>query len=90
MADEKWEILMKQTIIRCDICPGGTGMELVERLSNHKVRGKSYRRRRFQCPVCDYHKTIFASGEGDEKIWPEKGVEDAKLIAWKETRNREL
>ena len=64
-------------------------MEMVKRLSNHKARGVSYRRRRFQCPVCGYQKTIFASGEGDEKIWPEKGVEDAKSIAREESDNRE-
>ena len=81
---------MNQPIISCDICPGDVEMKMVERLSNHIVRGRSYRRRRFQCPVCDYQKMIFASGTGDEKTWPEKGIEDAKSITRKETRNREF
>ena len=70
----------------CDIC--GAPMILEKRLSNAKTKTGICRRRRFKCSVCDYKKVIFASGSGDEKSWPERGIEDVKKMFRKEEINR--
>ena len=71
----------------CDICPGSVPMKLKERLPNSQ---KGYRKRRFKCPVCDYEKVIYAGGEGDEKIFPERGIATVRAIAKKESENRDF
>lgn len=75
--------------IVCDICPCDVEMKLKERLSNYKRAGRTFRRRRFICPVCNYEKLVIAGGEGDEKLIPERGIAVVKAIAKKESENRD-
>ena len=65
-------------------------MVLEKRLPNYKKGGREYRRRRFKCTICDYQKTIFASGDADEKYIPERGIQQAEAIAKRESKNREF
>ena len=77
-----------EAVFYCDIC--GAPMRLLERLPNHKSKGKEYRKRRFGCTFCDYKKLIIAGGEGDERIFPERGIAQVEAIARKESKNREI
>ena len=70
----------------CDIC--NAPMELEKRLSNVRKRGSVYRRRRFKCTVCDYQKVIYAGGSGDEKRWPQTGIDEIKKTFQQEEINR--
>ena len=65
-------------------------MVLEKRLPNYKKGGREYHRRRFKCTICDYQKTIFASGDADEKYIPERGIQQAEAIARQESKNREF
>lgn len=53
--------------ITCDICPGGTPMQMIKRLPNikRKTRPGHYRVRRYQCPICGHQQTIHAGGSRD-------------------------
>ena len=44
--------------------------------------------RRFKCSVCDYRKMIIAGGGGDEKHYPQKGIEEVKKNFEQEEINR--
>ena len=73
-----------ETEFYCDIC--GAPMTL-------EKRGKSKhgnRIRRFACTFCDFKKTVFASGEADEKFIPEQGIEAVKRMYRKEEINRDF
>ncbi len=73
----------------CDIC--GAPMKFVKRLANHISRiGTQYRRRRFACTVCDYEKTIYASGDADEEFIPNQGIDEINKIFKQEEVNREI
>lgn len=68
----------------CDIC--GAPMVLEK-----KGKSKSGNRiRRFTCTICDFKKTIYASGIMDEKFIPDKGLEAVKKMFKKEENNRSL
>jgi hypothetical protein len=71
----------------CDIC--NAPMKLEVRLTNVHKRGSVYRRRRFKCTFCDYVKVIYAGGSGDEKTWPQTGVDEINKIFKQEEENRD-
>lgn len=79
---------MAKTEFYCDIC--GAPMELEKRLPNHKKGCRSYRRRRFRCMVCDYKKLIIANGTGDEKHWPQLGIDEVNRNFKQEEENRDF
>ncbi len=78
---------MKKVI--CDVC--SSEMKMEKRLSNHKpLKGQECRRRRFVCQNCGWRITVFAEGDGDLRLIPERGLNVVKAIARKESENREL
>lgn len=79
---------MENGIIYCDICPGSVEMILVEKLKTHTNPHTSYRRRRFECPVCGHRKLIMGDGAGDEKHIPQQAIDEIKEIARQESENR--
>ena len=75
-----------ETEFYCDIC--NAPMKLVKRLSNAHTKTGICRRRKFKCMVCDYEKVIYSSGSGDEKIWPQTGIDEVERIFKQEEINR--
>ena len=75
-----------ETEFYCDIC--NAPLELEKRLNNVRTHRGIFRRRRFRCTVCDYKKVIYAGGSGDEKFWPQTGIDEVEKIFVQEEINR--
>ena len=69
----------------CDICTAP--MELKETLPKNSKR--KYKIHRYKCTICDFEKTIFGSGEMDENIIPNSGINKVNKIFKQEEINRE-
>jgi hypothetical protein len=65
-------------------------MKLKEKLSSVKRLGKTYRRRRFACTLCDFEETIYGNGSGDKDLRPRSGIKDVKEMYDQEEENRNL
>lgn len=72
----------------CEIC--GAPMKLLKKLSSVRKLGKTVRRRRFGCTVCDFTEVIYGDGSGDLKNRPQQGIDDARKMYDQEEENREL
>jgi transposase-like protein len=75
---------MSETKIYCDIC-NVIEMQFLETIPSNK----SYRIRRFKCPVCGHTKTIFADGLLDNHIEPIKANEAIDKMYKQEEDNRQ-
>ncbi len=71
----------------CDI--DGAPMVLDHRFKTRKMPGTMYRVRRFKCTICDFKKTIYGDGSGDEKNIPAQGIEEVEKMFKQEEENRE-
>lgn len=76
-----------EPIFYCDIC--NAPMEFEKRLSNAKTKTCICRRRRFKCTICDYQTVIYASGVGDQKVWPQTGIDEIEKQFKQEKENRQ-
>ena len=73
-------------VFYCDIC--NAPMMFEKRLNNAKVKTGICRRRKYKCSVCDYETVIYAGGSGDQKIWPQTGIDEVKKLFKQEQENR--
>lgn len=74
-----------QTEFYCDICHAP--MVLMKTVGT-KQSGRSYRKRRFGCTVCDYTKLIHAEGMFDEIMLPRIALNAVNSMFKKEERAR--
>jgi hypothetical protein len=71
----------------CLIC--NQPMKMVKKMASHVGLSNTYRRRRFQCTVCDYSELVIADGYKDDEHEPYMANEQVKKM-YKQSEDNQL